>query len=63
MKLKITSAENGVLLIELLVKVMEHLVMEVQEKSTAYAYGLICGLLRKSPKPEGTPAYMEGAPQ
>ena len=43
--------------------VMERFVTEDREHATAYAYGLIRGLLRKSRKPEGTPANLEGAPQ
>ncbi|MGE8493677.1 MULTISPECIES: hypothetical protein [Comamonas] len=43
--------------------VMEQFVMEDRENATAYAYGLIRELLRKSRKPEGTPANLEGAPQ
>ena len=42
--------------------VMEQFVMEDRETATAYAYGLIRELLRKSRKPEGTPANLEGAP-
>lgn len=63
MKLKITGAENGDQLIELLAKVMEQFVREVHENATAYACGRIRGLQRNSRKPEDTPAYMEGTPQ
>lgn len=63
MKLKITGAENGDQLIELLAKVMEQFVREVHENATACTRGLIRGLQRESRKPEDTPAYMEGAPQ
>ncbi|MBB6577972.1 hypothetical protein HNP33_002040 [Comamonas odontotermitis] len=43
--------------------VMEQFVTEDLENGTAYAYGLIRGLLRKSRKPEGAPVNMEGASQ
>ena len=43
--------------------VMERFVMEDREDATAYTYGLIRGLLRKSRKPIGTPANIEGATQ
>lgn len=43
--------------------VMEQFVMESREVATAYTYGLIRGLLRKSRKPTGVPANLEGASQ